>query len=40
MKNDTLEIRAIVRMDAAANMGPVKNTPSEGFDLGGSALLL
>jgi len=40
LKNDTLEIRAIVRMDAAANMGPVKDTASQGLDLAGAALFL
>ncbi len=40
LKNDTLEIRAIVRMDAAANMGPAKDTASQGVGLAGASLLL
>ena len=35
LKNDTLEIRAIVKLNALANIGPVKDTSHQTFSLTG-----
>ncbi len=38
LKNDTLEIRAIVKLNALANIGPVKDASHQTFSLAGASL--